>query len=810
MPLTKSYTKRGDDIEKTSYPHAYHFTSHTEEIESIETFFEATKRHASLSHCLLKGTISAPLEATSRAGSTLGTDPTEWICLDIDGLPSTVADGTKAVEALLAELGLDKVSYVLQWSASYKIPMSNTALRCHVFMLIDKPIAAIQLREWLVSLNMNNATLREATTLASNHTTLKWCLDVTACQNDKLLYIASPVLRGVTNPFASKPRITLVKKSKAKLSLPNKYNSPEQNREAQKRRIEELRTREGLPARKEPKYKVFEGTADEVLTNPDRAVLTGIKRERGFVYLNLNGGDSWGYFHPEDNADVIYNFKGEDPCSTKALLPSYWSEASGHAKRAKKEAAREANTGAAPAKPKPDDVGTATTPLTLLAFQDQTGSYYRGMYVAEMDELKIHKVKSEKQVRDFGIEKGIFIGDNVPIWELTFDPRSEVRVDVQNRVINQFQMSAYMRAPKKQVKRCPPTIFKLIHHVLGGDVEITEHFMNWLAYIVQVRERTQTAWVMYGTEGTGKGLLFHKVLSPMLNPSNCTMNQVDELAKGYNGFIRNKLLVAFDETHIPNSKNPEEMLARLRNMITESVVSIRDLYAPATTYDNYTSYLFFSNKPDVILLNTNDRRYNIGKYQHDKLKITPEEIEALTTELQAFTDYMRGWPVNEQAAQTVLDTADRQALIATTISSADDVANALKEGTANMAFFINLLPNNDLYKTNALTMSKVEDYKSVIFTLIRRTRERMSKANRSETDAMCVASRDEVRTIFDYAVGKMSDSPHKFTQYMRHRHLTPQSVWIDGRSMSGITIDKWNDIKHFDKYIAQLGITEKT
>jgi hypothetical protein len=36
-----------------------------------------------------------------------------------------------------------------------------------------------------------------------------------------------------------------------------------------------------------------------------------MKMERGFVYFNLNGGDSWAYYHPIDNPTFIRNFKGE-------------------------------------------------------------------------------------------------------------------------------------------------------------------------------------------------------------------------------------------------------------------------------------------------------------------------------------------------------------------------------------------------------------------------------------------------------------------------------------------------------------------
>jgi hypothetical protein len=65
---------------------------------------------------------------------------------------------------------------------------------------------------------------------------------------------------------------------------------------------------------------------DEVMAKPDVCTITDMKTERGFVYLNLNGGDSWAYYHPENNPDLIRNFKGEPAYLTKELLPDYWEQ----------------------------------------------------------------------------------------------------------------------------------------------------------------------------------------------------------------------------------------------------------------------------------------------------------------------------------------------------------------------------------------------------------------------------------------------------------------------------------------------------
>ena len=129
----------------------------------MQTFERHLKTHSAAGHCILKGTIAKPLNSESRAGSTNSANLTHWICLDIDGLPNK-----HSVDQILAMLGIGDVSYILQWSASYRIPANNDALRCHVFMLLDKPSNPDLLRDWLVGLNLNTPFLRGETSLAAS------------------------------------------------------------------------------------------------------------------------------------------------------------------------------------------------------------------------------------------------------------------------------------------------------------------------------------------------------------------------------------------------------------------------------------------------------------------------------------------------------------------------------------------------------------------------------------------------------------------------------------------------------------------
>lgn len=485
VPLTKTYSKSSGAVVKTPYPFVWEFTSHTESCKSLVELEHLLKTHAALGHCALKGSIARPLVKESRAGSTDTNSTTEWLVLDLDGLPETIDLVTPSgksqsapltIDLFLAEMGLADISYIVQYSASYGI--ENQRLRAHVFMMLDKAYAAPLLKQWLIQKNHEVPLLHGSMGLTKTGNSISWPLDISACQNDKLIYIAPPVLKGIKDPMGKTPRISYVKRKHDKLSLNGLVSSSSKNKELNHKRIADLREESGLPARKIT-YKMHGST--EVMLKPDECIITEMKTERGFVYFNLNGGDSWAYYHPENAPDYILNFKGEPAYLTKELLPDYWQQLTG--------------TGSS--------TRVSSNGLTYLAFLDRaTGIYWRGTYDAASDQLDITAAKNETQLRHFAKQYGVPMGDFVPEWDLTFDPTDMVRVDVQNRTVNKFQPTQYMlNAGAKSPKAIPKTIHKVIWHALGGEQAIFDHYINWLATIVQTRDRTRTAWVLHGTEG---------------------------------------------------------------------------------------------------------------------------------------------------------------------------------------------------------------------------------------------------------------------------------------------------------------------
>jgi len=769
-PLTKTYSKKNGEVVKTPYPMTWQFTSAKETFNDLNGLVNLVTKHAAAGNCLLKGKLARDLVQESRAGGTNTNDSSDWVVLDLDGLPENIETVTATgqthtipltIDLFLAEIGLSEVSYVLQWSASYGI--SDNKIRAHVFMMLDKEYSAPLLKQWLIQKNHETPILRSSMELTKTGNTIRWPLDISACQNDKLIYVAPPVLKGIKDPLGKAPRVQLVKRKYDVLSLSNAVNSTEKNKQLTHARINELRDAAGMVKRKF-NYKVVGGV--EVMLKPDESVITEIKQERGYVYFNLNGGDSWAYYHPENRPDYIYNFKGEPSYLTKELLPEYWAQLTQQTTTA-------------------DSAG-----ITRLAFCDKiSGVYWRGTYDNGSDTLDIYPAKNETILRDFCKQHGVAMGDFIPEWDLTFDPHDNVRVDVPNRTVNRFKPSIYMKTAVKRTVKCPPTIFKVVHHALGGDVDITEHFLNWVAYILQYRDRTKTAWVLHGVQGTGKGILTNNVLRPIFG-AHCTTRRMEELAEKYNHYMADSLLVFVDEVQIKALGNEKGIMAKLKNFITEEIVPIRAMHSGAFEARNFTNWILMSNMSDPVIVDKGDRRHNVGRYQDAKLVIADAELEQIEKELQGFHDYLMTYVVDVTKARTVIQTVDRDNMMAVSESSIDSVANALLDG--NFEYLLDMLPTDESYQSNALISNKVNAYRDTIRALMLRT----------HPDGKCNIARDELHKMFDYLGDNLPKSPNKFTIMLKHHRVHISKVWVNNKAVNGIQVH-WKDVAEFQRYATE-------
>ena len=477
------------EIRKSAYPHAKNFTSETVEVHSLLELYKQLSTRATdpRKPCLLKGRINRPLIGESRRNSTSTNDKTQFLVLDPDEAPFS------SPEELMRALNLGDVSYIVQYSSSYKLTKSRK-LSAHIFIMLDRPVAAPALKSWLMQKNLEVPALKSALTLSNSQCALKWTLDITSCQNDRLIYIAEPDFHGMKSPVKPSERILYVKKERDRLDISRmSEKSLDVLKKDAREEMNRLRAAEGLTAltrkpRMQGEFSVQHGVSEigawEVVDDDGE-----------FVRLNLNGGDSAAYWHYKDDFELLHNFKGEDSVKLKEILPEYYRELVD----TKKEKQREFKAKQAKANESISEEGDQ-----LLCFRDKrTATYWNGTYNPGTNKLDLFPARNETQCKHFLMSYDQTPGDFIPTWERVFNPQSDLIVDFDKHTINMWSPSDFIRNAKKQkepnLSKCP-LVNRIIEWAVGKG-PIKEHFLNWLAVIVQLRVKPRTAWVLHGTQG---------------------------------------------------------------------------------------------------------------------------------------------------------------------------------------------------------------------------------------------------------------------------------------------------------------------
>jgi hypothetical protein len=745
MPLRKKFDKEG----KHSYPSAFEFTSHTLPIDNLQSFAYVMQQQAALGNCLLKGEITRPLQNESRAGTTNKDAFTWWLCLDADGLKN-VADAI----SFLTALGLSQYSYVLQWSSSAFLERdghTNTDFNAHIFLMLDRPVSPHRLKLWLKQKNFD--AFSDNLRLTASDMALRWGLDITTCQNDKLLYIAPPEVHDpYHDTLTPEQRITYHPAEHDKVPLTDLNLDDLDADKIRKQEISivnKLRLEKGLEKRRSTSFNL-RGSNVEYIANPSKATITDVKQDRGFVYFNLNGGDSWAYYHPEDNHEYIYNFKGEPTYRTEELLPEYF-------KLRTKEIGREKAQG--------------RIPVGFRGMQD--GAVYNGFYDPETDKLELYMARRSADVILFLAQYGTVV-EALPTYRLLHDPHDKgPRINFENETVNLFTVSELERNCEPESSPTP-IIDRVLEHVLGRDN--VSHFINWWAFVIQRKVASGTAYVLHGCQGTGKGILYGRILKPMVGPQNAVQVRTANFEDNYNGFLENTTLINVDEADVPESRREKMIVANIKNFITEETISIRKMYSNVYEVMNRTNWLISSNKRNPIPVERTDRRFNIADYQDEPLQITADEIDAIAEELPAFMYHIMMYPVDERRAKTAAITKAKLDMQELSETSVDQIATALIKGQASVL--------HDF----------VEDEKEVLDLDQRLIIKRYNQLIREVVcDGRDRFSRADLKVIFEATAGRVPNSPAKFTKYLKHHGIHVGLNKIDGVPQRGSLVVEWRD-----------------
>lgn len=733
VPLVKEYRQSGSGYEKEAYPMVKHVSSHEEHVNSVSELAAALHYHSRNAHCLLKGKLSRPLNFESRAGATDPMEPTEWMCLDLDYLESE-----SQVDNVLAQMGLSDVSYVRQYGAGHKIDKKFSA---HLFFLLDKPVQPEVLKYWLMLQNFNLPDLDRSISLQRSNAALRWPLDIMVAHNGMLLYIAPPVCSNFQDPVPPQDRITVVNKAHDKATIDFSVVDTAVIEERKNDKLSELRKKKGLKAKK---FNTRLVSGVEVLSKPGVVTVTGYKEARGFMYLNLDGGDSWGYYHPTDNPEILFNFKGEPNYLTRELLPEYYKNYKNQLKKSQTE----------------EDT-------IYMAFLDRkSDAYYRGTFEPVTERVEIFQTSAVKKLEDFLKQHNQWVGDYIEEWDYVFR-FDDNRVCVpEEKFLNRFQESEYLREGRlaPAPAQFPPTIKKILMSAFGNEAESIKRFLNWLAFIVQKRRRAETAWVLSGNQGTGKGLLTHNILAPIFGREYVHIALLSALSDPFNAFMEDCVLLVLDETDHRQLDSASKAMAKLKQAITDPTIPIHSKGVNHYQAKNYMSVILTSNSRSAITVEESDRRFNVSAFQEERLFLTDKEFTQIESELLDFATVLYKWNVDESSLRVPYSNHQKQEMQELSSNSIASLMKALRTG--NLQRFIDVMPSQSSF-SDGIDRVALDNARNVII-------EAEKRARRGEPHFV---DRDELHLIMRSVSGEaVPQIPAKFIQQLRHNgvHLERQ------------------------------------
>jgi hypothetical protein len=131
-------------------------------------------------------------------------------------------------------------------------------------------------------------------------------------------------------------------------------------------------------------------------------------------------------------------------------------------------------------------------------------------------------------------------------------------------------------------------------------------FLSYLKYLLEEPgEKVLWAPLIQGEEGTGKSY-FGDFLREMMGMRNVSVVQNEQIKGDYTGWMANTTVAIIEEL---SSGGKREFTDKMKPLITNKTVQIREKYMPDTEIRNRVNFLMFTNRKDALIIDENDRRF---------------------------------------------------------------------------------------------------------------------------------------------------------------------------------------------------------
>ncbi|HFD3854149.1 MAG: DUF5906 domain-containing protein [Klebsiella sp.] len=138
---------------------------------------------------------------------------------------------------------------------------------------------------------------------------------------------------------------------------------------------------------------------------------------------------------------------------------------------------------------------------------------------------------------------------------------------------------------------------------------------DWMAHMLQ-RPDQRPSWhlLFTGDTGTGKGVLFEHILTPLLSGQTASLDSFAKLTEKHSTTLTSNMLIHLDDV----STNSDSQMTRLKSILSEEWQMIRPLYEPERSARVYARIILSSNQPRPLRLDENERRWYAPEFMTHK------------------------------------------------------------------------------------------------------------------------------------------------------------------------------------------------
>lgn len=154
---------------------------------------------------------------------------------------------------------------------------------------------------------------------------------------------------------------------------------------------------------------------------------------------------------------------------------------------------------------------------------------------------------------------------------------------------------------------------KLLKRLLEDLFPEKEHrciAMDFLVHCVRFPEKKlKYALLVKGAENEGKSLLADLV-AKLIGDANCSVINSDALREKYTGWVYEKLFCTVEEVKVPG-REVEEVLNKLKPVITNNFIPVRRMQKDVTRERNFANVYLTTNDDDALRMDVDNTRYAV-------------------------------------------------------------------------------------------------------------------------------------------------------------------------------------------------------